>query len=71
MMSHVKSIMGLLLVLFLWDGCGANKSQQALVAEQAYTADLLSCVNKSETLATSKECRKNVDARWGVMHGTH
>lgn len=38
----------------------------ALAAEAAYTADLTRCVDKSTTLAESKACRREVDARWGI-----
>lgn len=38
----------------------------AVSAEARYTAALLRCVDKSETLAESKACRKQVDAAYGI-----
>ena len=35
-------------------------------AEAAYTAELLRCVDRAETLAQSRACRAEVDRRWGV-----
>jgi hypothetical protein len=68
MKSQIKSTLGLCLILFLWDGCAGRGS--AVAVEQAYTADLLKCVNDSSTLEASKACRKSVDAKWGVSHGS-
>lgn len=41
-------------------GCAAG------AAEASYTAALLRCVDKSETLAESKACRSGVDAQFGL-----
>ena len=35
-------------------------------SEAAYTAALLRCVDKSDTLAESKACRQLVDAQYGI-----
>ncbi len=55
---------GLLLVaLFLvakCTGCVAG------AAEAAYTAALVRCVDKAETLSESRACRSAVDAKWGL-----
>ena len=49
------------------DAASLAQYQAAQVAaESAYTAELVQCVDKSETLAESKACRALVDARWGV-----
>jgi hypothetical protein len=38
-------------------------------AESAYGAALLRCVDKATTLADSRACRRDVDAKWGVDGG--
>jgi hypothetical protein len=43
-------------------GCAAS-------LEGSYTAALLRCVDKSETLAESKACRASVDAQYNVKDG--
>jgi DNA-binding transcriptional regulator PaaX len=59
------SAFGLLSTLL---ACSPSAQYQAaqVAAESAYTAELVQCVDKSETLAESKACRALVDARWGV-----
>jgi len=38
-------------------------------AESAYTAALLRCVDRAETLAESRSCRQNVNGAYGVDGG--
>ncbi len=38
-------------------------------AEAAYTAALVRCVDKAETLAESRACRASVDSSWGIKDG--
>lgn len=38
-------------------------------AEGAYTAELLRCVDQSQTREQSRTCRAEVDRRWGVDGG--
>jgi hypothetical protein len=44
-------------------GCAAEK---AVAAEATYEGQLLSCVERSATLAESRACRADVDARWSL-----
>lgn len=37
-----------------------------VAAEGAYTAELVACVEQAKTLAESKECRAEVNKRWGI-----
>ena len=39
-------------------------------AEATYTADLLRCVDKAETLAESRACRRHVDGNYGITQTT-
>ena len=55
----MKWFAGLLLVLI---ACGPS-------AEAAYSAALLRCVDKSQTLDESKACRALVDSQYGVDGG--
>jgi hypothetical protein len=41
----------------------------AVTAEAVYTAELLRCVDKADTLVESKACRHTVDAKFGVKDG--
>lgn len=34
--------------------------------EAAYTADLMNCVEKANTLKESKACRAEVDRKWNI-----
>jgi hypothetical protein len=45
-------------------GCSPAATQ-----ESTYTAALLRCVDKAQTLAESKACRSLVDAQFGVDGG--
>jgi hypothetical protein len=38
----------------------------ATAAESAYTAELLRCVDDSETLSESRACRARVNEHWGI-----
>lgn len=48
-----------LLAALALTGCAAT-------AEAAYTGALLRCVDKAETLAESRECRRHVDGDYGI-----
>lgn len=47
-------------------GCGYLPGDGVTDQELAYRAELLRCVDKAETLAESKLCRRSADAKWGV-----
>jgi hypothetical protein len=57
-------LLGMILGVRQLAGC-----HPAQTAEVTYTAALLRCVDKSETLAESKACRSLVDAQFGVDGG--
>lgn len=46
-------------------GCSSKQTVSA-ASEAAYTAELLRCVDKASTLAESKACRADVNAKLGV-----
>lgn len=46
--------------------CTACGTPAQDASEAAYTAALLRCVDKAETLAESRMCRRTVDAQWGI-----
>jgi hypothetical protein len=48
-------------------GCGPLLTQERAVAEGAYGAALLACVDEAKTLAESKACRAKVDEQWHVV----
>lgn len=51
------------LVLFL---TRCTPSQWEKSAESAYAAEIQLCVAQATSLEESKECRRQVDAKWGV-----
>jgi hypothetical protein len=52
-------------------GCGSPPVAEVTpaVAESAYTAELLRCVDQSQTREQSRVCRAGVDRKWGVDGG--
>jgi hypothetical protein len=52
-------------IMYAFSACAPATSPAA--TEAAYTAELLRCVDKSATLAESKACRRNVNAKWGIV----
>ena len=62
----VTLYLAIAIVGWLVTSCGPRTPAQA---EALYTAEQLSCVERSATLAASRECRAGVDARWGVDAG--
>lgn len=50
-----------LLALFLVSCAGAGRA-----AEASYSAMLLECVDKAETITESRACRSRVDEAWAV-----
>lgn len=74
-----EAITGIAVVIFIGavafilvqlNGCAARE-QGSLPAycynEELYTAALLRCVDKAETLAESKQCREAVDNSCGIV----
>jgi hypothetical protein len=43
--------------------------REPTTAESAYTAALLRCVDKAETISDSKACRAQVDKQFGIDRG--
>lgn len=75
--DSVATCIGALLLLFvaafwvfvLLAGCtpqSANSLPAYCTNEPLYTAALLACVDKSETLSESKSCRESVDRTCGI-----
>lgn len=56
-------ILGLALALLR---CATPMAAAQNTAEAAYGAELIKCVDDAKTLAESKACRANVDAKWNV-----
>ena len=52
-------------------GCGSPPVAEVTpaAAEGAYTAELLRCVDQSQTREQSRTCRAGVDRKWGVDGG--
>lgn len=71
MTPDMKQIFGLafLFVLAMIGAHCLSCSQGAagpIAAEGAYTGELLRCVDQAHTLAESKACRTQVNAKWQV-----
>lgn len=68
------TILMLTLAFAACSGSSADKdaaTKAAKVAVEAtYTAELVRCVDKATTLAESKACRAQVDAKFGVDGGS-
>jgi hypothetical protein len=47
-------------------GCRSREAIE-VAHETAYTAELLRCVDKAETLTESRACRRATDERWGIV----
>lgn len=58
-----KTALVLGLVLFL---TRCTPSQWERSAESAYAAELQLCVAQANSLEESQQCRRQVDAKWGV-----
>ena len=68
---------GLAVFAALWvvghcQACSAPMTPQekALVASQTFGAEMLACVEKSDTIEASRACRADVRRRWGVDGGS-
>jgi hypothetical protein len=46
--------------------CRSEQAKEAS-AEAAYTLELTRCVDKANTLAESKACRRRVNEQWGIV----
>lgn len=73
MSAHVYVLIAALggMSLAYFEACtpASKPAPAAIGAEAVYTAALLDCVDKSNTLAESRLCRATVDARWGISDG--
>lgn len=61
----VSRILNAVVAIAFMAGCQDPK----VIAESGYTAELLNCVHKAQTKQESQECRRTVDAKWGVCDG--
>ncbi len=52
-------------------GCGSNMTdaQKAVVADSAFTSELLACVDNATTLEASRACRARVRGAWHLDAG--
>jgi len=66
-MRIAKSIFGFVTFMIL-NSCAAfgAPATQERAAAAVFGAEHLACVQKASTKAESQECRKAVDAKWGV-----
>ena len=65
-LAAVGLLLGLLYLVAHCSGCGLLPGDAVSAEELAYRTALLRCVDKAATLAESKACRADVDAR--VLH---